>query len=305
MLVNLKDILADAERKKYAVPAFNFSNMETLQAIMEAAEQMKSPVILQTSEGAIQYAGMEYLLSMASVAAKSRVPVALHLDHGKNVAIIKAAIPAGFTSIMFDGSLLSFEENLKTTWRIVQWAHTKNISVEAELGAIKGIEDLVSVKDKEATLTNPDQAKEFVEKTECDALAVAVGTAHGAYKYAGRPKLDLARLKKIHETVALPLVLHGASGVPKWLKSRAEKSGLTLGEARGVSDDLIRKAIKLGIRKINIDTDLRIAFAAGVREITLKHRDVFDPRKILGPARELMRQVAAEKMKLFGSAHKA
>ncbi len=303
--MNLKEILTDATQKGYAVPAFNFNNLETLQAIMEAAEQMKSPVILQTSEGAIKYAGMEYLLAMGTLAAKSRVPVALHLDHGRDINIIKEAIPTGYTSIMFDGSLLSFEENMKTTWRIVQWAHTKNISVEAELGAIKGIEDLVSVKDKEAALTHPDQAKMFVEKTECDALAVAIGTSHGAYKYAGKPKLDLARLKKINDLVAVPLVLHGASGVPRWLKTRAIKSGLRLGQARGVSDDLIRKAIKLGVRKINIDTDLRIAFAVGVREITSKHNDVFDPRKILGPARELMRQVVMEKMKLFGSAHKA
>lgn len=303
--MNLKEILTEADRYGYAVPAFNFSNMETLQAIMMAAEQMKSPVILQTSEGAIQYAGMEYLLALAKLATKSRVPVAIHLDHGKNIHIIKEALTAGYTSIMFDGSLLSFEENIKTTWRIVQWAHTKNISVEAELGAIKGIEDLVSVREKDAVFTSPEQAKIFVEKTNCDALAVAIGTSHGAYKYTANPRLDLARLKKIHELVALPLVLHGASGIPRWLKTLALKSGLRLGAARGVSDDLIQKAIKLGVRKINIDTDLRIAFATGVREITSKHHDVFDPRKILGPARDLIRQVAMEKMKLFGSARKA
>lgn len=303
--MNLKEILTEADRYGYAVPALNFNNLETLQAVMDAAEQMKSPVVLQTSEGAIQYAGMEYLLAMAKLAAKSHVPVALHLDHGKNINIIKEALTAGYTSIMFDGSLLSFEENIKTTWRITQWAHTKNISVEAELGAIKGIEDLISVQEKDAVLTNPDQAKIFVEKTECDALAVAIGTSHGAFKYASKPRLDLARLKKINDLVAIPLVLHGASGVPRWLKTLAEKSGLRLGAAQGVSDDLIRKAIKLGVRKINIDTDLRIAFAAGVRAITSKHHDVFDPRKILGPARELMTRVAMEKMKLFGSVRKA
>lgn len=305
MLTNLKSVLAKADRGNYAVPHFNVNTLEIVQAVMAAAEKMRSPVILATSEGAIQYAGMDYLKALITTAAKAPIPVVFHLDHGKNLNIIRQAIDFGYTSVMFDGSLLPLEENIKTTWRIVQWAHTKDISVEAELGAIKGIEDLVSVSEREAVLTNPKQAKEFVRKTQCDALAVAIGTAHGAYKYAGKPKLDLPRLKKIDNLVDLPLVLHGASGVPEWLKKRAAKTGLKIPDAQGVSDTLIKKCVKFGVRKINIDTDLRLAFTVGVHEIIKTHPEVFDPRKILGPARGLMFKIACEKMKLFYSANKS
>lgn len=304
MLTNLKFVLTQADHGNYAIPAFNVNNMETIHGVMAAAEKMRSPIILATSEGAIQYAGLDYLKAMVQVAARSSVSVVLHLDHGKNLDVIRQTIDTGYTSVMFDGSSLPYEENIKNTWRIVQWAHTKNISVEAELGALRGIEDLVSISDKEATLTDPNQARDFVLKTECDALAVAIGTSHGAYKFAGQPNLDLKRLKAIDQIVGVPLVLHGASGVPAWLKKRAGKSGLKISKAQGIPDTLIKKAIKLGVRKINIDTDLRIAFTTGLREAMQKNPEIFDPRKILGPAKDLIFQVACEKIKLFGSAHK-
>ena len=305
MLTSLKILLEQADRGGYAVPAFNFNNLEMLQAIVSAAVKTRSPVILQTSEGAVKYAGMDYLTAMVQVAAKADVLAALHLDHGKDLNIIKQAIDSGYTSIMFDGSLLSFEENVRATWRIVQWAHTRGVSVEAELGAIRGIEDLVSVRDREAFLTNPEQAKEFVNQTDCDALAVSIGTAHGAYKFHGTPKLDLKRLKQIRGLVSTPLVLHGASGLPDWLIKQAKRTGLKIAGAKGVSNSLIKKAIALGVRKINIDTDLRLAFTTGVRETTKKHLEVFDPREILKPAKELIYKVAVEKIRLFGSANKA
>lgn len=304
MLVSLKDVLSRAERGNYAVPQFNINNMEIIQGVMAAAEKMRSPVILATSETAIQYAGLDYLKAMIQVAAKSPISIVLHLDHGTNLDIIRQTIEAGWTSVMFDGSSLPFEENVKTTWRIVQWAHTKNISVEAELGALRGIEDLISVSAKEATFTNPEQARDFVKKTECDALAVAIGTSHGAYKFAGKTHLDLKRLKEIDKMVGVPLVLHGASGVPAWLKKRAVRAGVKIKKAQGIPDILIKKAIKLGVRKINIDTDLRLAFTTGLREVIKNQPEVFDPRKILGPARDLIYQVACEKIRLFGSARK-
>lgn len=308
MLVNLKEILTKAERGHYAVPHFNFHNLDTLQAVVEAAVKMHSPIILAITESTIKYCGADYaryLVAAAKIAARADIPMALHLDHGKDPNIIKEAIDLGYSSVMFDGSSLPFEENIKTTWRIVQWAHTKDISVEAELGALRGAEDLVSVKERDAFFTDPKQAEEFVKRTGCDALAVAIGTSHGAFKFKGTPKLDFKRLKEINQLVKIPLVLHGSSGLPAPLLKLAKKSGLKVPGAKGVADRLIRKAIALGVRKINIDTDLRIAFTTAVRQVLKKDRSVFDPRRILGPAKDLMYQAAIEKIKLFKSANKA
>ncbi len=305
MLVSSGSLLKKARAGKYAVPAFNINDLEMLKAVIQAAVLERSPIIVQTSEGAIEYAGMDYLLAMVSVAAKSKIPVVMHLDHGKNLKTIKRAIDSGYTSIMFDGSALPYLENVRGTKQVVKWAKAKRVSVEAELGSIKGIEDLVNVRERDAVLTNPEQAVQFVKETRCDALAVAIGTAHGAYKFKGITHLDIDRLKEIAKRVKLPLVLHGASGVMENVVELAEKYGAKLGEARGVLDEDIKKAIPLGIAKINIDTDLRLAFTAGIREALHDLPTVIDPRKLLEPASLLMTEVARYKIRLFGSHGKA
>lgn len=305
MLVTLKQVLAKADRGGYAVPAFNINNLEITQAVMDAAVKLKSPVILQTSEGAIEYAGMEYLKALVYVAAKANVPVVFHLDHGKDLKIIKQAIESGYTSVMIDASSKPFVENVALTKKVVGWARKKGVSVEAELGAISGVEDLVSVSEKQAFFTDPIDAAKFAKATGCDALAISIGTAHGAFKSKGKVELDIARLKKIDAVVKIPLVLHGASGVPKQLMELANKYGAELGGTEGVPDNQIKLAIKNGVRKINTDTDLRLAFAAGVREILAEDKKVFDPRKILGPAKKLIQESAEGRIKLFGSRNKA
>ena len=307
MLVSLKNVLKKAQVKRYAVGAFNVNNLETLQAIMDAAEAERAPVIIATSEGAIHYAGMEELGTLARIAAKrSKVPVVFHLDHGKDIDIITEAIKSGFyTSVMFDGSSLPYKENLKLTKQIVKLAHKHKVSVEAELGAIAGIEDFVSVKERDASLTDPAQAVKFVKNTGCDALAVAVGTRHGAYKYKGESRLDYARLKKITEMVSVPLVLHGASSVPARIKKLCTDYGCEIAGAKGVSEITLKKAISLGVTKINVDTDLRIAFDAGIRKFLKEHPQVIDPREILTPAKNLMTRMVRHKMKVFGSSNKA
>lgn len=305
MLVTTKKLLTIARAKKYAVPAMNVNNLEAIKAIISAAEKMRSPVILQTSEGAIEYAGIEYLTAMIRVAARGKIPVAMHLDHGKDMRYVKLALGAGYTSVMFDGSALPYAKNVALTKRVVKMAHANGVSVEAEIGALAGIEDFVSVEEKNAHLTNPDEAARFIRDTTCDALAVAIGTSHGAYKFTGKTHLDLDRLKKIARLIKIPLVLHGASGVREDLVRLAEQHGAKLGEARGVLDTDIQTAIKNGIAKINIDTDLRIAFTVGIREAVDDLPRVIDPRKLLERATLLMREVAMRKMRLFGSAGRA
>ncbi len=302
MLVTTKKLLVEARAKGYAVPALNVNDMEAVQAVISAAEKMHSPVIIQTSEGAIEYAGIEYLAAIIRVAAKGKIPVAMHLDHGKDLKYVKMALANGYTSVMFDGSSLSEKDNLRISKQVVKMAHAKGASVEAEIGAIAGIEDFVSVEEQDAHLTNPEAALRFVKETGCDALAIAIGTAHGAYKFKEKTHLDIDRLKKIAKLVKIPLVLHGASGVLEDVKAIAEKHGAKLGESRGVLDEDIKQAIKLGIAKINIDTDMRLAFTAGIREAIDDLPKVIDPRKLLEPANLLMREVAMRKMKLFGSA---
>ncbi|MEY4723701.1 MAG: hypothetical protein RLZZ324_1214, partial [Candidatus Parcubacteria bacterium] len=206
MLTTLKSILTKADKGRYAVGAFNVNDMEAVKAVIEAAVELKSPVIIQTSEGAIEYAGMDYLTAMIRVAARARVPVAMHLDHGKDLKVIRAALKAGYTSVMHDGSLLEYKENVKRTRQVVTWARAAGASVEAEIGAIKGVEDLVSVSEKEAFYTSPEQAAQFARDTRVDALAISIGTAHGAFKSKIAPELDIARLAKIDGMVKIPLV---------------------------------------------------------------------------------------------------
>jgi fructose-bisphosphate aldolase, class II len=297
--------MVPARKKGYAVGAFNIQNLESTLAIAEAATEEKSPVILAITPSVIKYAGLIYISNLVKTAAQlSPVPISMHLDHGEDFETVAKCVEAGFTSVMIDGSFLKFEENIALTKKVVSIAHPKGVSVEAELGKLAGVEER-SVEEKDAILTDPNTAAEFVAKTGVDTLAVAIGTSHGAYKFKSEAKLDLERLKTISEKVAIPLVLHGASSVPQWLVDKATQYGANLGGAKGNPEDQYTKAIPLGIAKINIDTDLRLAFIATVREVIAKSPKEFDPRKILGPAKETMKQVAKSKMRLFGSSEKA
>jgi fructose-bisphosphate aldolase class II len=296
--------MVPARKNGYAIGAFNVQNLESVSAIAEAATEEKSPVIMQITPSVIKYAGLAYISNLVkTVAQLASVPVAMHLDHGEDFETAAKCIDAGFSSVMIDGSFLSFEENIAVTKRVVGVAHPKGVSVEAELGKLAGVEER-SVAEKDAILTDPEAAVEFVEKTGVDTLAVAIGTSHGAYKFKSEAKLDLERLKTISEKIGIPLVLHGASSVPQWIVEKANKYGAELSGAKGIPEEELRKAISLGIAKINIDTDLRLAFTATVREVLASSPKEFDPRKILGPAKAAMKEVAKGKMRLFGSSGK-
>ena len=305
MLVTNKNLMFPASQKGYAVGAFNVNNLETILAVAEAAAEDKSPAIVAVTPSAIKYAGLPYLAKMVQIAAdSSSVPMSLHLDHGEDFETAFRCIDAGFTSVMIDGSHLDFEENVALTKRVVDVAHPRGVSVEAELGRLAGVEEK-TVEEKEAVLTDPNAAGEFVKRTGVDALAVAVGTSHGAYKFKSEPKLDFERLKLIREKTDALLVLHGASSVPAWIIEKAAKYGAELGGAKGIPEEHIQKAISLGITKINIDTDLRLAFTATVREVLANSPKEFDPRKILGPAKEAVKEVVKGKMRLFRSSGRA
>jgi fructose-bisphosphate aldolase, class II len=281
-LVSITQLMKKADTEQYAVGAFNANNMEIVQAIIEAAEEAKSPVILQASQGAIKYAGIDFISGMVKIAAeRATVPVALHLDHGNSFEQNMLCIRHGFSSVMYDGSALPLEENIRMTKRVIEVAHAVGVSVEGELGKIGGTEDDISVDEKDARYTVPKEARHFVEQTNIDLLAIAIGTAHGPYK-GGSPKLDLDRLVEIKALIPnTPVVLHGASGV---------------------SDESIRECIARGVRKINIDTDLRQAFVWKMRDIMAANPKEIDPRKILGPAKDALKEVVKAKMRLFGCA---
>ena len=305
MLVTNKDLMVPARRNGYGIGAFNVNNLEAVLAVAEAATEEKSPAIVAVTPGAIKYGGLPYLSRIVRTTAElASVPVALHLDHGEDFETASKCVGAGFTSVMIDGSSLKFEDNTALTKRVVEMAHPKGVSVEAELGRLAGVEES-TVEEKDAILTDPAVAKEFVDRTGVDTLAVAIGTSHGAYKFKAEPKLDFERLKLITKQVSIPLVLHGASSVPSWIIEKASKYGAELGGAKGIPEEHIQKAISMGIAKINIDTDLRLAFTAAVREVLANSPKEFDPRKILGPAKEAMKQVIKGKMRLFGSSGKA
>jgi len=304
MLVTNKDLMIPARRSGYGVGAFNVNNLEAVLSVVEAAVEEKSPAIVAVTPSAIKYAGLPYISKIVRTAAElAPVPLSLHLDHGEDFETASKCVGAGFTSVMIDGSHLKFEDNISLTKRVVDVAHPKGVSVEAELGRLAGVEES-TVEEKDAILTDPAVAKDFVERTGVDTLAVAIGTSHGAYKFKAEPKLDFERLKLISKNVSLPLVLHGASSVPAWIIEKAAKYGAELGGAKGIPEENIQKAISLGIAKINIDTDLRLAWTAAVREVLANSPKEFDPRKILGPAKEAMKQVVKGKMKLFGSTGK-
>jgi fructose-bisphosphate aldolase, class II len=301
-LVTLSYLLKKAQKGKYAVPAFNINNMEILQGVARAAEKENAPVIVGVSEGAIKYAGLDYIKAMVDVASTSKVKIALHLDHGKDMEVIKDCIKAGFTSIMIDASYHEFNENVKITKKVVKMCHKKGISVEAELGKLRGVEDNVNVE--KGIFTEPDEAVEFVKKTNVDALAVAIGTSHGAYKFKGKSNLRFDILKEIKEKVKIPLVLHGSSEIPIELIRQANTCGAKIKGAKGVPNKDVKKAIKLGICKINIDSDLRLAFTVGMRQALCDNPENIDPRKVLGSGRDQIEKVATEKIRLFGCKNK-
>jgi fructose-bisphosphate aldolase class II len=305
MLVTNKDLMVPARKNGYAIGAFNVQNLESTLAIAEAATEEKSPAILQITPSVIKYAGLEYISNLVKTAAQlAQVPLAMHLDHGDSFETAVKCIGAGFSSVMIDGSFLNFEENVDVTKRVVDVAHPKGVSVEAELGKLAGVEER-TVAEKDAILTDPEAAVEFVERTGVETLAVAIGTSHGAYKFKTEAKLDIERLKTISHQISIPLVLHGASSVPQGIVEKANKFGAELSGAKGIPETELTKAISFGIAKINIDTDLRLAFTATVREALTNAPKNFDPRKILGPAKDAMKEVARGKMRLFGSSGKA
>jgi len=286
-LVHIKNLLKGASRGKYALGAFNTQNLETTLGIVRAAEANRAPLVIQVSEATIDYAGLEEITQIVKTVAKNlalRAPVALHLDHGKKFQSIVDCIKAGFSSIMMDASHLSFHENIALTRKAAQYAHKHGVFAQGELGRLKGVEDVVRVAGHEAFMTHPDEAAEFVKRTGVDTLAVSIGNVHGIVKMReGVPKLDLGRLKEIGRKVKIPLVLHGASGIP-------EKE--------------IKHAIGLGIRVINIDTELRLAFTDSLKKTLGANKNIFDPRKVLTPAMEAVEKVVAEKAKIFGAAEK-
>ncbi|MCF8008526.1 MAG: class II fructose-1,6-bisphosphate aldolase [Halanaerobiales bacterium] len=282
-LVPMADILKKANEEYYAVGGFNINNMEFLQGIIWAAEETNSPLILQASEGAIKYIGMDYLVNMVKAAVKdTHISVALHLDHGSSYDVIMRCIREGFSSVMYDGSKYPFKQNIRMTKEVVKAAHSVGVTVEAELGKIGGAEDDVKVEDKDAKFTKPDEAEEFVEKTGVDALAIAIGTAHGVYK--GKPELDFDRLKEINSRLEIPLVLHGASGVP---------------------EEDVRRAVTMGINKVNVNTNFQQAFTGKIRELLDNDPKLYDPRKYCGPGRDAIKAKVKEKIEFFGSKNRA
>ncbi len=282
-LVSMNEFLPKAKEKKFAVGQFNMNNLEFAQAIMQAAMELKSPFIYGVSEGALKYMGMEYTVAMAEAAAKkSGLPIALHLDHGSSFEVAMACIRGGFSSVMFDGSHHPYEENIAMTKEIVKAAHAMGVSVEGELGTIGGVEDDISVDEADAALAKPDEAIRFWEETGVDAMAIAVGTAHGMY--AGEPNIRFDIIEEVTSKIPVPVVLHGGSGVP---------------------DAMIRRSIEAGVGKINVNTENQVACTDTIREVLNNDSKVYDPRKYLGPAKKAMVEVVKSKIKLFGSDNQA
>jgi tagatose 1,6-diphosphate aldolase GatY/KbaY len=282
-IVSSKSLLEDAYKNKYAIGAFATHNLEIMKAVVEAANELETPVIFQTTPGTIKYVGIKYMAALAEAAAKlSKVPIALHLDHGDSLDMVVQCLRHGYTSIMIDGSTLPFEENVDLVKRVVEMAHAVDVPVEAELGTIGGVEDDLSIDEAEATFTDPYLAKEFVQRTGIDFLAPAFGTAHGIYK--GEPNLDFDRLKQISELVGIPLVMHGASGVPK---------------------EQVIRAIECGASKVNISTELKIPFAETLREYLISHPNETDPRKYFVTARESVKDVVKEKINMMNQVNTA
>ncbi len=298
-LITSEEMFRKALKADYAIGAFNVNNMEIIQGIVEAAGEENAPLILQVSAGARKYAKGPYLRHLVEAAIEDTgVDVCLHLDHGEDFEICKQCVDDGFTSVMIDGSKHPFEENIALTKEVVEYAHAHGVVVEAELGKLAGIEDNINVDARSATFTDPDEAAEFVERTGVDSLAIAIGTSHGAYKFKGDPYLDFERLKAIHKLIPdTPLVLHGASTVLKEFVDRCNEYGGKIPGAQGVPEEMIREAVKHGVCKVNIDTDLRLAMTAEIRRVFIEQPDVFDPRKYLGPGREAIKRMVQHKIR--------
>ena len=308
-LVTTKEMFEKSMKEGFAIGAFNVNNTELIQGIVDAAAENNSPVILQASSSAIKYARINYLMKMfeAAVEEHPNVPIAIHLDHGPDFETCKMCVDNGFTSVMFDGSKYDFEENIRLTKEVVDYAHAHGVVVEAELGKLAGIEDDVNVSASDAMYTDPAQAEEFVRRTGVDSLAIAIGTSHGAYKFKGEAKLRFDILKQIKERIPnTPIVLHGASTVIPELVNMCNEYGGNIPGAKGEPDEILHEASISGVSKINVDTDLRLAMTAGIRKVFVEDPSAFDPRKYLIPARELVKETVSHKMKdVFGSANKA
>ena len=308
-LVTTKEMFEKSMKEGYAIGAFNVNNMEIIQGIVDAAAEQKSPVILQASSSAIKYAKINYLMKMVEAAVEEHpeIPIAIHLDHGPDFETCKMCVDNGFTSVMFDGSKYDFEENIRLTKEVVDYAHAHGVVVEAELGKLAGIEDDVNVSASDAMYTDPEQAEEFVRRTGVDSLAIAIGTSHGAYKFKGEAKLRFDILKQIKERIPnTPIVLHGASTVIPELVNMCNEYGGNIPGAKGVPDEILHEASVSGVSKINVDTDLRLAMTGAIREIFAEDPSVFDPRKYLGSARSQIKDIVEHKIRdVFGSSNKA
>ncbi|RAI14947.1 MAG: fructose-1,6-bisphosphate aldolase, class II [Candidatus Melainabacteria bacterium] len=303
-LVGTEEMFKKALKGGYAIGAYNVNNMEILQGIAEAAEETRSPIILQVSAGARKYANQTYLIKLVEAALNTTtVPIALHLDHGADFEICKSCIDGGFSSVMIDGSRFPLEENIALTKKVVEYAHQHGVSVEAELGKLAGVEDDVKVKAADSTYTDPEEAARFVKETGCDSLAIAIGTSHGAYKFSGEAKLDFDRLKACKDAINavvgydFPIVLHGSSSVPAYLVEKCNQYGGKLPNAQGVPEDMLNYASKHGVAKINIDTDLRLAMTSTIREFFIEHPEKFDPREYMGPGRTAIKEMVMHKMR--------
>lgn len=303
-LVTSKEMFRKAYEGKYAIGAFNINNMEIIQGVTRGAAALNSACILQVSRSALKYAGPKYLLGMVNAAIdETGIDVALHLDHGPDLETVKLCVENGFTSVMFDGSHFEYEENVEKTIEVVEYAHSHGVVVEAELGKLAGVEDEVNVDAANATYTDPDQAVDFVKRTGVDSLAIAIGTSHGAYKFKGEAKLDFDRLVLINEKLAAagfekyPIVLHGASSVDPAVIEMCNQYGGALKGASGIPYDMLRKAASLGVCKINMDTDIRLAMTAGIRKNFAEKPEAFDPRGYLGVGRDMIQELVENKIK--------
>jgi len=297
-LVTTTEMFKKAYEGGYAIGAFNVNNMEIIQGITEAAKEENAPLILQVSAGARKYANHTYLVKLVEAAIQETgLPIALHLDHGDTFELCKSCIDGGFSSVMIDGSHHSFEENIKLTKQVVDYAHDKGVTVEGELGRLAGIEDAVNVSEKDAAFTDPDQVEEFVKRTGVDSLAIAIGTSHGAFKFKGEAKLRFDILEEIQKRLpGFPIVLHGASSVMPEYVEIINKFGGSMPGAKGVPEDMLRKAASMAVCKINIDSDLRLAMTATIRKYFAENPAHFDPRQYLGPARAAIKEVVKHKL---------
>lgn len=297
-LVTSQEMFKKAYEGGYAIGAFNVNNMEIVQGITEAAKEVNAPLILQVSSGARKYANHTYLMKLIEAAIiETGLPICVHLDHGDTFELCKSCIDGGFTSVMIDGSHHSFEDNIKLTKQVVEYAHDKGVVVEGELGRLAGIEDAVNVSEKDAAFTDPDQVEEFVKRTGVDSLAIAIGTSHGAFKFKGEAKLRFDILEEIQKRLpGFPIVLHGASSVMPEYVETINKFGGNMPGAKGVPEEMLRKAASMAVCKINIDSDLRLGLTATIRKYFAENPSHFDPRQYLAPARQAIKEVVKHKL---------